>query len=133
MGTPSMQARADQDRALFNWGFANFETDKLYAAGTVLATNPVLYGKADTVKVGVASAVAMTLPRGEKDHLQTSIQYQPDLHAPLAVGQAVGQLNVTLNGQTVAQQPIVAMEAVEEANFFERLWQRICAFFKHFI
>jgi D-alanyl-D-alanine carboxypeptidase (penicillin-binding protein 5/6) len=133
MGTPSMQARADQDRALFSWGFASFETAKLYAAGTVLATNPVLYGKAETVKVGVSNTVAMTLPRGEKDHLVVTPQYQADLRAPLTVGQTVGQLNVTLNGQVVAQQPIVALEAVDEANFFERIWQRIRNFFRHFI
>lgn len=130
MGTPSMQARADEDRALFNWGFANFETAKVYAAGTVLATNPVKFGKADSVKVGVQNAVAMTLPRGQKDNIKVSTQLQDDLRAPLTVGQTVGQVTVVLDGKVISQQPVVAMEAVEEAGFFERLWQSIAYFFK---
>jgi D-alanyl-D-alanine carboxypeptidase (penicillin-binding protein 5/6) len=133
MGTRSMQERADQDRALFNWGFANFETTKLYGAGTVLSTVPVLFGKTEQVRVGLAADVALTLPRGQKDNLKVSTQLQPDLRAPLAAGQTVGQVVVTLDGQTVAQQPVVAMEAVEEAGFFQRLWMHIRYFFKRWL
>lgn len=133
MGTSSMQDRADQVRALFNWGFANFETDQIEAPGTVLAASPVLYGVADTVKVGVKTGVSATLPRGEKDHLQVATQINPNLTAPIAVGQSVGQLTVKLNGQVIAQQPVVALESVDEASFVARIWQRIVNFFKHLL
>jgi D-alanyl-D-alanine carboxypeptidase (penicillin-binding protein 5/6) len=133
MGTRSMQERADQDRALFNWGFASFETARLYSAGTVLNTLPVQYGKAEQVKVGVSSDVALTLPRGERDHLQITSQLLPDLRAPLAAGQSVGQLVVSLDGQTLLQQPIVALEAVDEAGFLERIWMHIRYFFKRWL
>lgn len=129
MGTSSMQARADQVRALFNWGFANFESAKLYPAGTVLATSKVWFGKADAVKVGVLSDVAFTLPRGEKDKIQTATQIQPNLKAPLTKGQTVGKLVMTLDGKVIGEQPVVAMEPVEEANFFVRLWHHIKLFF----
>lgn len=131
MGAGSMQGRADQVRALFNWGFANFETAKLYNAGAVLGTPKVWFGKADQVKVGVANDVAMTMQRGEKDNVKVATVINPDLKAPLTVGQPVGKLTMTLNGQTIAEQPIVALEPVEEANFFVRLWQHIKLFFSH--
>ncbi|HEX6591896.1 MAG TPA: D-alanyl-D-alanine carboxypeptidase family protein [Moraxellaceae bacterium] len=129
MGTKSMQARADQTRALFNWGFANFENVKPVTAGTVLATPRVWFGKADSVKAGLASDLNLTLARGEKDRLKTELQLDPEVRAPLAKGQAIGKVNVLLDGQVVATQPVVALEAVEEANFFARLWQHIALFF----
>lgn len=129
MGTKSMQARADQTRALFNWGFANFENVKPVTAGTVLASPRVWFGKAESVKAGLASDLNLTLARGEKDRLKTELQLDPEVRAPLAKGQAVGKVNVLLDGQLVATQPVVALEAVEEANFFARLWQHIALFF----
>lgn len=133
MGTNSMQARADQSRALFSWGFANFENVKPYAAGTILATPKVWFGKADSVKAGVASDVALTLARGDKDRLKAELQLDPTVKAPLAKGQSVGKLNLMLDGQLVATQPVVALEAVEEANFFVRLWQHIKLFFSKLV
>lgn len=129
MGMPTMQARADQTRALLAWGFANFENVKPYASGTVLGTPRVWFGKAEQVKAGLQNDVALTLPRGEQNRLQAAIQLQPELKAPLAKGQAVGTLTLTLDGKTVASQPIVALEPVEEAGFFARLWDHIKLFF----
>ena len=44
------------------------------------------------------------------------------LEAPIAKGQAIGTVRVTLDGKVVAERPLVALEAVEEAGFFKRLW-----------
>ena len=40
----------------------------------------------------------------------------------LMLGQAIGTVKVSLDGQVVAQAPLVAVSAVEEAGFFKRLW-----------
>ena len=45
-----------------------------------------------------------------------------DLVAPIAAGQAIGTVKVSLDGQVVAQAPLVAVNPVEEAGFFKRLW-----------
>ena len=44
------------------------------------------------------------------------------LVAPIKKGQKIGTLKVTLDGKVVAQRPLVALQAIEEANFFKRLW-----------
>jgi D-alanyl-D-alanine carboxypeptidase (penicillin-binding protein 5/6) len=129
MGAKSMQARADQSRALYAWGYANFENVKPYVAGTVLASPKVWFGKAEQVKVGLAGDVTLTLARGEKDRLKAAMQLPPEVQAPLAKGQTVGTLTLSLDGAPVATVPLVAMEPVEEAGFFTRLWHRIRIFF----
>lgn len=133
MGAKSMQARADQSRALYSWGFANFENVTPYKAGTQLGAPRVWFGQAEQVKVGLAGDVTLTLARGDKDRLQAAMQIPPALQAPLAKGQQIGTLTLSLDGQAVATQPIVALEPVEEAGFFTRLWHRIRMFFSSLI
>ncbi|PTQ87930.1 D-alanyl-D-alanine carboxypeptidase family protein [Agitococcus lubricus] len=129
MGTNSMQARADQTRALFNWGFSNFETALVRSKNQELAKPVVWFGKNEHVSVGLANDMNVTLARGEKDKLQISLQLAPSLDAPLKQGQEVGKLVATLDGKTVAEQPLVTLQAVEEANFFVRIWHGLKRFF----
>lgn len=129
MGTKSMQERADQTRALYNWGFANFENVKPYAAGTVLGTPRVWFGTAEQVQVGVAQDVVLTLAHGDAARLKAALQVPAEVDGPLAKGQPVGTLTLTLDGQVVASQPVVALQAVEEAGFLTRLWHHIKRFF----
>lgn len=129
MGTQSMQARADQSRALFNWGFAHFENATPVTAGTVLVTPRIWFGQADSVKAGVLEDVILTLPRGAKDSLTTTVQLDPDIRAPLTKGQKIGEITISQDNQVVATQPLLALEPVEEANVFVRFWHHIKRFF----
>ncbi|MCP5174454.1 MAG: D-alanyl-D-alanine carboxypeptidase [Moraxellaceae bacterium] len=129
MGTNSMQARADQTRALFSWGFANFETAQIRPKGQELAKPIVWFGKAQNVAVGLANDLNVTLAKGQKDKLQISLQLAPSLNAPLTQGQEVGKLVATLDGKTVAEQALVTLQPVEEANFFVKIWHGIKRFF----
>lgn len=128
MGTNSMQARADQTRALFNWGFSSYETIKPLAAGKVLGEAQVWFGREDLVKAGLDRDLSITLPRGQKDKVQAVTRLLPDLEAPIAKGQKVGDVVVTLDGKTIATQSVVAMEAVEETNVVVRLWHYVKRF-----
>lgn len=129
MGANSMQARADQTRALFNWGFANYETAQVRPAGQELAKPTVWFGKGDSVSVGLASAMNVTLPRGQKDQLKLSLEIPASLDAPIQAGQNVGKIVVSLDGKPVAEQALVALQPVEEANFIVRFWHHIKKFF----
>ena len=131
MGTNSMQARADQTRALFSWGFANYESAVLQTAGGVLATPKVWFGKGDLVKAGLATDLAVTLPRGQREKVKTELVVDAEVDAPIAKGQQLGKVNAVLDGKIIASQPLVAMEPVEEASFFVRIWHSIMRFFSN--
>lgn len=129
MGTNSMQARADQTRALFNWGFATFENIKPVSAGSVLARPAVRFGKVDEVPAGLLQDMVVTVPRGQAANLKSEVQINPDLSGPIAKGAVIGKVVLTLAGQPYGEQSVVALEAVEEAGFFKKLWQRIKSLF----
>lgn len=71
MNADSKQARADQTRVLFNWGYANFEAATPAQAGATLASAKVTYGVAPTVNAGLAQAWTLVVPKGQAAAVQT--------------------------------------------------------------
>ncbi len=122
MGSTSEAQRADDSLALLNWGFRFYETHRLFEPGKVVATQRVWKGKAEQVQLGVAQPMLVSVPRGRYGELKPSMNVPKTLVAPIAKGQAIGDVKVTLDGKVVAQAPLVAVNAVEEAGFFKRLW-----------
>jgi len=129
MGTASKRARANESRALLNYGFRFYETATPVAAMTELARPRVWKGKADHVAVGVLDDLQLTVQRGRAEALEPEVVLDEPLQAPLAVGDRVGTLTLTLDGKTVLQQPVTALAAVEAGGFFARLWDTILMFF----
>ncbi|MCC7095940.1 MAG: D-alanyl-D-alanine carboxypeptidase [Thermomonas sp.] len=122
LGDTSENQRAVDSLALLNWGFRFYETHRLYEANRPLATPKVWKGEADLVRVGVAAPLLVTAQRGKYAQLKASMDLPRSLIAPIAKGQRIGTVKVMLDGRVVAQAPLVALAAVEEAGFFKRLW-----------
>ncbi|MGY1408480.1 MULTISPECIES: D-alanyl-D-alanine carboxypeptidase family protein [unclassified Luteimonas] len=122
MGSSGEAQRATDSLALLNWGFRFHETHRLYDASKPVSTQKVWKGAVNEVQLGVAAPLLVSLPRGKYDQLKPSMDVPETLEAPIAKGQAIGKVRVTLDGKVVAERPLVALEAVEEAGFFKRLW-----------
>jgi len=129
MNANSAQARADQTRLLFNWGYSNFEEATPAQAGATLATAKVLYGVAPDVAAGVAQSWTLVIPKGQGAAIKTSISLTPGLEAPISKGAVIGKVVVTANGKQLGEAPVVALAGVERAGFFERMRQRISGWF----
>ena len=129
MNSSSAQARADQTRVLFNWGYGNFEEATPVQAGATLATAKVRFGVVPTVTAGVTQAWTLVVPKGQGGSVTTAVTLTPNLEAPIAKGAVIGKVVATAGGKTLGEAPVVAMVAVERAGFFQRLWQRITGMF----
>ena len=125
LGSTSESARAQESQKLLNWGFQFFDSVKLYGAGEAVKSLEVWKGAAHAVKVGVKSDLFVTVPKGEADKLKAELVSRPPLVAPLASGQRVGMLRVTLDGKPHGEHPLVALEQVGAAGFFGRAWDTL--------
>ena len=125
MGTESASARKRETRSLLNYGFRFFETDTTVAGGEELDKPRVWKGTADYLPVGVADDLVLTLPRGKGADLERTMTLLDPITAPLAAGDRVGELTLTLDGEVVRQVAIVALEPLEQAGFFARLWDML--------
>jgi D-alanyl-D-alanine carboxypeptidase (penicillin-binding protein 5/6) len=129
LGADSRRSRADQTRKLLNYGFRNYETQAVYPAGQELTTSRVWQGQQEALRLGVARDIYLTLPRGARDQLAAVMELDEVIIAPVAAGDSYGQLRVSLDGKVLLEEPLVAMEAVAQAGFWSRLWDRIELFF----
>ena len=130
MGDSSEKQRADDSLALLNWGFRFFETHRLYEPGKAVTRQKVWKGAGDQVQLGVAQPLLVSVARGRYNELKPSIEVPRQLVAPIAKGQAVGTVKVTLDGKVVAQAPLVAVDGVELGGFFKRLWDAFMMWWK---
>jgi len=125
MGSTSEAQRSNDSLALLNWGFRFYETWQIYAADAVLAERQVWKGAQASVPVGVGEALLVSTPRGRGEELHLSTEVPARLIAPIAKGQQIGTVKVTLDGHLLAERPLIALSAVEQGGFFKRLWDEI--------
>ncbi|HXH01492.1 MAG TPA: D-alanyl-D-alanine carboxypeptidase family protein [Xanthomonadaceae bacterium] len=125
MGSTSEEQRATDSQALLNWGFRFFETRVLFEAGKTLDTLKVWKGVANTVQIGLAEPMRVSMPRGRYAQLKPSMDVPKTLVAPIRKGQPIGTVKVSLDGKLVAQRPLIALAAAEPAGFFKRLWHEL--------
>lgn len=129
MGAASDEARAREVQQLLNYGFRYFETHQLFAAGEPVMESRVWSGKADSVNLGLTRSLNLSIPSGSRDQLESTVEVDSVLKAPLAAGEEYGQLTISLNDEVLAQRPLVALEAVEQGGLFKRLWDSLKLFF----
>jgi len=85
----------------------------------------VWFGAREEVPVGPARDVYVTFPRGHYRRLEPAMRLPARLEAPVAEGRALGELRVRLGGETLAEVPLVALEAVPEGGLWRRLRDRV--------
>ncbi|BFM48846.1 D-alanyl-D-alanine carboxypeptidase family protein [Marinomonas sp. THO17] len=129
MGTKSDQARAADSQKLLDYGFRYYETRKLYSRGQVVNNARVWGGSENSVKVGFAEDVLVTIPRQQGDSLPATLNMKKEITAPVAVGDVLGTVIVGTPDNVLLEHPVVALEAVEEGGFFKRLFDNIRLFF----
>ena len=127
LGAASDSARANESQKLLNWGYTAFEAVKLFDAGQAVATPEVWKGKLANVKLGQPRAIVVAVPAGSGSKLKTQVARPDPLVAPFTKGQALGSLKITSgdNPAVLAEVPLVALEAVEEAGVLGRAWDAI--------
>ena len=134
LGAPSMQARSDQARELFAFGFGNFKNVVKATQGQSVAQVPVRFGKSATVEGVTQAPLKVLANKLQAEKINTTIELNPNISAPISQGQEIGRLIAyidTENGkQAVAQTPIVAKEMVAQKNWFGRTLEAIIAWFK---
>ncbi|RTF73098.1 serine-type D-Ala-D-Ala carboxypeptidase [Serratia marcescens] len=132
LGAPSDRVRFSESEKLLTWGFRFFETVAPLKVGKEFASEPVWFGDADRVELGVDKDVYLTIPRGRMKDLKASyVLNTPEIHAPLAKNQVVGTIDFQLDGKTIDQRPLVVMNEVKEGGFFSRIVDYIKLMFHH--
>ncbi|MCV9879975.1 serine hydrolase [Brenneria izbisi] len=126
LGAETDGIRFRESEKLLTWGFRFFETITPIKAGATFTTQRVWFGTQKEARFGVAEDAALTIPKGQMKNLKASFTLlQPQLSAPLAKNQVVGTIDFQLDGKSIEQRPLVALDDIPQSGFFSRLWDTV--------
>lgn len=125
VGADSDSARSESSLKLLNWTYQNFDTIKLFDAQHPAVQAKVWEGTADTVGLGQAQPLWVTVPRGEGQQIKPVAQYTQPLIAPLKKGAQVGTVSLSLDGKVLRHAPLTVLSDVPQAGFAGRIYDKI--------
>ncbi|MFZ3445025.1 serine hydrolase [Vibrio harveyi] len=132
MGTKDANARKSESKKLLSYGFRFFETVAPHKTGETFVEEKIWMGNKDTIALGLDQDTYVTLPRGEAKNLKASFVLEKELEAPIKKGDVVGKLYYQIDGEDIAEYPLMALETVDQGSLFSRMWDYIVLLFKSF-
>lgn len=108
-------------RALMEWGFSNFSSDRLFEAGAIVGTAQVQDGSQSTVSLITGDPIHFSYPEGKAGTVRLSIRYEGPLRAPIKAGEQVAELQISVEGMDPSLVPLIAAEDVPQAGLFQRI------------
>ncbi len=120
-GLPSVRARAEESERLLEWGFREFKSYELAAAGEALDQAPVWLGTEGYVPLVPMDPIAVTLNRSARDEMTVTVRYDAPIPAPIEAGQQLATLTVTAPGAEDQSFPLYAGADVEKLGSFGRI------------
>lgn len=130
LGTTGENERAHESEKLLGYGFRFFETRRLYSALQALSTVRIWKGEVEQLSLGLPQDLYLTIPRGSYDELRAEMRVQNPIIAPAAKGQRYGSVNITLQGEPVVAQSLVALSAVAEGSLLQRAMDEVRLWFQ---
>ena len=130
LGATNDESRARESQRLLSYGFRYFDTQTIYSAGETLKANAKLwYGEDEFLNLTVADDVTLTFPRGSEKKFKAEIALNEVITAPIAAGQVLGNLQISLNENLLVDIPLVAEKDIAESGLFAKLFDWIILFF----
>ncbi len=130
LGTSSAKARIDGSQALLNYAFRFFETRLLYKAGEEIAEARIWKSANEFSKLGVLDDLYITVQRGAYDALDSVLNIPATIVAPVAQGQPLAELKITLNGTELVNQPLRALDDNPTGSIWQRTRDSVSLWFE---
>ena len=130
LGTASAKARVDGSQALINYGFRFFETRLLYRAGETVTQARIWKSEKEFTDLGLMEDLYVTIPRGTFDDVESVLNIPAVLMAPVAHGQPLAELDVSLNGSSLVNEPLRALDQNPNGSFWQRTRDGVSLWFE---
>lgn len=114
MGAENSKQRFNSASELLNYGFANFTATSFGEKGSDVCEVPVLYGKNNHIIAVTQSNTSVLINKQDKDNIKTHLNIPKSLKAPIKKGDIIGEMIITLNGETLAKSNLLADRNVKK-------------------
>ena len=120
-GLDSERARLEEAERIINWSFRQFAEHRVVNEGQVLAEAAVWMGAENTVPLTAPRDHDILVPVFTEDQITARVVYDGPVAAPIAEGQELARLIVSVPGMPDFELPLVAGRAVAEGGFVARM------------
>ena len=117
MKSPTKDTRTATAKSMLDFGFANYTVLDVKPA-QALAPVEVLLGERGFVQPILADSGRILVEKAQINEVETTVSLAPDVEAPVAAGQKLGEVTVTVAGEVRQTIPIVAAEEVPRLTVF---------------
>ncbi|SCB83173.1 serine hydrolase [Gilliamella intestini] len=125
LGGRTFKGREAESKKLLVWGFRFFETANPVKASNPVATETIWYGDQNKIQLGAVNGAFITVPKGRAADVQVEYKIDDYIYAPITKGTTVGKMQFLLDGKVINEQPLVALQDIEETGFFGGIWDWI--------
>jgi D-alanyl-D-alanine carboxypeptidase/D-alanyl-D-alanine carboxypeptidase (penicillin-binding protein 5/6) len=112
-------------QTLLNHGFEAWESRLLYRGMQPVKRVEVFRGARDSVNLGFLQDFHLLADARQSARMKAQVITQRPIVAPIARGQRLGTLRLTVDGKPVADYPLVAQQDVAVAGILGRGWDSI--------
>ncbi len=120
-GLQSISERKEEAQKLLDWGFRQFKTVDVYAAGDVVSKARVWGGASRWVDLVIKQDLRLALSAKEQESIEVKLTYAGPLMAPVKAGDPIGTVRFVIDGKAIAEVPVETANAVDAV---ESIWSR---------
>lgn len=130
LGSPTSTERFSTASKMLDYGFDHFYLTEVVKEGSVVCPDwPIAGASVNNVDVVAAENVRALIMKGEEAQISFETQLPETLQAPLAAGEAVGEIVVYKDGEEILRASATIAEDIDEAGFFGSILRVIRAWF----
>ena len=120
-GMKSERERINEGRRLLDIGYREFKAFQLAGKGDVVGDAAIWGGAKNSVGVTVKDPLRIMMPVASRRDMKVTLRYDGPVRAPVAAGQQIGTLTVSVPGKPDKVVPAVAAEAVPSNGFLDKM------------
>lgn len=131
MGANTSKERFDEAKRMLDYGFANYDSLMVGKKNDLIDSVTIEKGKVLNVDAVLENDSYVLLSKGQGSNIDKKIVLPEAVKAPLAKGQEIGNMIISLNGKEIHRIKLVAKDSVERANFLDMLKRSFNSFLKN--
>ncbi|WND02258.1 D-alanyl-D-alanine carboxypeptidase family protein [Temperatibacter marinus] len=118
---PSVAVRGSESQRMMQIGFRQFKSYPLFKKGEKVDSAEVWLGKELVVPLVVDQDITLTLSRSQRAQMKVTVEFTQPVAAPIANGQAIGKLTVSVPNAQDRVYDLKAGSAIEGVGGFGKI------------
>ncbi|MDQ1909486.1 D-alanyl-D-alanine carboxypeptidase family protein [Paenibacillus sp. GD4] len=119
MGEPDTKTRNAEVTKLFDYAFSQYTNHPIYKTGDVLGDFEISKGEQPMLQLTAKHPYSILLKKGDAaSGIRHEVQIDPELKAPIQVGQIIGKIVVYKDDQVLKEFPIESPVDVQKAGWW---------------